>query len=204
MTNWAERFGLVESDTPPEKQDDDQTPPVMAPVLTPQPAFVPGAVTLSPEDVEHMKALSAQVYAIPSSYSVFQKTREALGNPSDLSTVFKVFAAANPGVTPQKVLADIDAHLGIIVSKRTEFDTQIAQARAARIDGPATEIANLTAQNQQAANEIAARTAKIAQLEADRKATEQKLSDGAARFKIIEDQLSAPLLQSKQLLSTLS
>lgn len=208
MTNVFERLGLVEGDDPLPDATPETRPMHPAVDVPPMPAFVPSpaysaAPVLGPEDAERLKALEAQVYAIPSSYKTFQRVRETLGNTSDLKTVFNVLAAANPGVTASKVLADIDAHLGIIASKKAEFDGQLGQARSARIDGPTQEIANLTAQNQAAQQQIAERSARIAQLTQTAHDAEKAIADGAARFKIIEDQLSAPLMQAKQLLSSI-
>jgi uncharacterized protein (DUF3084 family) len=203
-----QKMGLMESDDPVASQEPvvrNMHPGVDVP---PMPAYTPAAnyttTTLGPEDTERLKALEAQVYAIPSSYKTFQRVRETLGNTSDLKTVFNVLAAANPGVTAEKVLADIDAHLSIIASKKSEFDGQLGQARAARIDGPTQEMANLTAQNVAAQQQIAERTARISQLTQAAHDAEKAISDGSARFKLIEDQLSAPLLQAKQLLSSIS
>lgn len=214
MKSVFERLGLVEGDDPlpetvarPVAPDAAQPAPFYMnttnsaigypPPLTPSPV-------LGPEDTERMKALEAQVYSAPTSYLPFKRVRETLGNTSDLKTVFNVLAAANPGITAQKVLTDIDTHLGIIASKKAEFDNQIGQARAARIDGPTQEISNLTAQNTEAQGQIAERTARISQLTQTAHDAEKAISDGAARFKLIEDQLSAPLIQAKQLLSSIA
>lgn len=203
-----EAVGLVEGDTPPAPElppthhvaVSTAAPPVSAftsPALSP-------AVTLDAADTDRLKALEAQVYATPSSYVIFQRVRESLGNTPDLAMVFKVLVAANPGVTPAKVMGDIDGHLGIIATKRTEFDGHIAQARAEKIDGPTGEIADLTRQNEDAQRQIRERTARIATLNQSMQDAQRALADGAARFKLIESQLSAPLLQAKQLLSSLT
>lgn len=205
MTNILAKMGLVEGDEPlPEP-----TPHMAAPhPAVSMPAYsytlTPSVPTLTPEDQASLKALETQVYAIPSSYMTFKRVRETLGNTSDLKTVFNVLAAANPGVTADKVIADIDAHLGIIASKKTEFDGQLGQARASRIDGPNKEIADLTAQNNSAQAQIAERSNRIGQLQASLNTAQQAITDGAQRFKLIEDQLSAPLIQAKQLLSSIS
>lgn len=205
MFGVLEKAGLVEGDEPLTHEGAMPAPDLApAPIITPLSMPVLSATVLDASDQERMKAIEAQVYATPSSYIIFQHTREALGNTSDLATVFKVLVAANPGVTPARVLADIDTHLGVITSKRSEFDAQVEQARTTGIDGAAHEIADLTAQNQAAAAQIADRTARIATLQAASNKAAQSIADGTARFKAIETQLSAPLLQAKQLLSALA
>lgn len=207
MKNVFERLGLVEGAIPAPEED-------AAPVHAAQPitsfatpsytAPASPAQTLAPEDQDRLKALEAQVYAAPSSYVIFRNVRQTLGNTSDLRQVFQILTAANPGVTPAKVLADIDAHLGIVAQKRSEFDAQITSAQASRIDGPVQEVSQLTAANQELAQKIATNTARITQLQSATQDAQKAITDGAARFKLIEDQLSAPLLQTKQLLSSIS
>lgn len=202
-----EKMGLYESgDSPPNEAAPDvpipqaQPPPPMQPqsYVT---SFAPAAPVLDADDQKRLQALSQQVYATPSSYVVFQRVRESLGNTPDLQSVLRVLIAANPGVTVKKVLTDIDAHLGIIETKRAEFEAQVQQARATRIDGPAKEIADLTTANQTAVQQIDSRTTRIAQLQKAAQDADKAISDGAARFKLIEEQLNAPLIQTKRMLS---
>lgn len=148
---------------------------------------------LSPDDQARLKALEAQVYAAPSSYVIFRDVRESLGNSSDMGTVFKVLGAANRGVTREKVLADIDQHLGIIAQKRQEFDAQVQKSRDTQA-GSKNEIGQLQQQ-------IAAAQARITQLQQSVSAAESGIADGLTRFKAVEDQLTAPLIQAKTLLN---
>lgn len=160
--------------------------------------------TLTAEDQARMKALEAQVYAIPSTYVMFQRVRDKMGASANVQGVFDLLSVVNPGVTPAKVLADIDAHLGVIASKRTEFDAQVDHAKAERVFGPKGQIDTFTAANTAAQATITANLAKIADLQKIVQESEQSISEGVAHFKIVEDQLSAPLLQTKQLLSGIS
>lgn len=191
------KIGLVEGAATPAPAP--RVIPATAPSFSP-PAPQP---ILTPEDQDRLRALSAQVYATPSSYVIFQRVRESLGANADLGSVLRVLTAANPGVTTEKVLADIEAHLGIVASRRAEFDSQVAGARAARVDGPGKEIAALTRENEEAQAKIAERTARIAELTRSTLEAEHSIADGAARFQLVEDQLRAPLLGTKQLLSSL-
>lgn len=211
MKNIFEKMGLVESGTPevPQEEHHAFVPEVHIPM---QNAVFPGGAVggafngpqLAPEDTQRLEAMRAQVYAIPSTYTTFQNLRQTLGNTSDLAQVFRIFAAANPGVTAQKVAADIDAHLSIIASKRAEFNATITQARADRIDGPAKEITDLQAENAQLQEKMRQNSARVTDLQKTLADAQRAITDGAARFKAIEDALSAPLVQAKQLLSTLS
>lgn len=201
-----ESVGLVESDAPAISTEAATAPVSIAmpaigtPIIQPI-SYVGGATVLSPEDQARLHALEAQVYAGPSSYVIFQKVRESLGNTTDIPMVFRVLSAANPGVTAQKVIADIEQHLGVIASKRSEMDAQVAQARSSRIDGPKQQIADLTAATQAAMAEIAQRTAKINDLMTSIATSEKAITEGMQHFQAVADQLSAPLLQTKTLLS---
>lgn len=207
MNSILGKLGLVEDEASEVRAD---VAPVTVSSHTPiaQPiVMVPiymGQTALTSEDQAHLKALSDQVFATPSTYVIFRDVRGQMGNPSNVQSVFDLLKVANPGVTPVKVLADIDTHLGIIDTKRHEFDAQVSQARASRIDGPSSEIASLTAANQDAQHQIEQRAARIAQLQSDARAAEQSVTDGVAHFKSVEDQLKAPLLQAKQLLSAIT
>lgn len=187
--------GLVETDVPsvPHAVDVTTLPQTIYQPAT-QTTFINPAPALNSDDQARLKALEAQVYATPSSYVIFQRVRESLGNTSDMAMVFRVLSAANPGVTPQKVMADIDIHLGIISQKQGEFDRASASAKATQ-DKSREEIAQLTQQ-------IATATARITQLQQSVSDTDHSIADGTARFKAVTDQLSAPLVQTKQLLST--
>lgn len=195
-----EKAGLVEGElsplgqgpaVPPPPQQAYQQPPTgqsaSYAVIQDRPT------TLSPDDQARLKALEAQVYATPSSYVIFRDVRESLGNSSDMGTVFKVLGAANRGVTREKVLADIDQHLGIIAQKRQEFDAQVQKSRDTQA-GSKNEIGQLQQQ-------IAAAQARITQLQQSVSAAENGIADGLTRFKAVEDQLTAPLIQAKTLLT---
>jgi hypothetical protein len=220
-----EKIGLVESDGPQRAHDDDEnavdnrssgdrspakSPPRAGVVgvapgadwtMNPSsPATFPSGASLSADDEARLKDLEAQVYAAPSNYVTFQRVRESLGNPLDAQAVFRVLAAANPNVTLPKVLSDIDMHLGIVDSKRREFDEQVEQARASRVEGAASEIAALTKANEEALAQVSQRKDRIAELTRTSQDAERAISDGVARFKLVEDQLRAPLMQAKQML----
>jgi chromosome segregation ATPase len=210
-----ERMGLVENEVPAVPQEDDApahsfSAPALPLGTAPQSApisLAPFAVQggpLSPADQQQLDSLRAQVYAIPSTYTTFQKLREALGNTTDLAQVFRIFAAANPGVTAQKVAADIDAHLGVIASERAEFNAQINQARADRIDAPSRAIADLQADSARLQQQMRLNSDKVTDLQKNLADAQRAITDGAARFKAIEDTLSAPLVQAKQLLGSLT
>lgn len=200
-----EKLGLVEADPTAFVEGGDRSIEQPRPIQPP-PVFqaTPTTAVLSKEDQDRLKALEAQVYATPSSYVIFQRVKDKLGSGATIQSVFDVLSVANPGVTPQKVLADIDGHLGIIASKRAEFDSQIAQAKAKRVDGAAGTISELTAENAKAQQEINDRTAQITSLQSSIQDAAKSIQDGQARFKLVEDQLSYPLLQAKQLLSSIS
>jgi hypothetical protein len=221
--SMLEKLGLVESDEPELPHDLPHAPPPAQPLMQPNtmvppPAAVTGAqpppqftssaplytapAVLTEADQKQLQAMTTQVYAMPSTYVIFQRVRESLGNISDVNMIFKVLSAANPGVTTDKVVADIETHLGIVGTLRARFDQQMKDARAAKIDGPTQGIADLTAANAAAVQQIADRTAKIAQMQTDIANADRALQDAAVHFKLVEDQLNAPLLQTKQLLST--
>lgn len=206
-----EKVGLVESDVdellPPEVPAPSNTISSFGIALAPAPFATTTQVqaqTLTADDQARLAALTAQVYATPSTYVIFQRVRESLGNTADLASVLRVLTAANPGVTPAKVLADIETHLGVVASKRAEFDAQVQNVRIAKLDAPSKEIADLTVANQTAQQQIAERTVRIAQLQQSIQDTTRSITEGSARFKLVEDQLNAPLLQTKQLLSSLT
>jgi peptidoglycan hydrolase CwlO-like protein len=164
---------------------------------------------LTAEDQEKLRALTDQVYAIPSNYVAFKRVRDTLNNTNDLRQVLSLMQAVNPGITSAKILADIDQHLGIIATKRNEFNNAIAQTREARISGPTREMGDLTQANQQAAQEIeriqrqiADRQARITQLQATIADANRAIAEGENRFTAIEDQLKSPLVQAKQILSS--
>lgn len=150
-----------------------------------------------------LKTIETAVYRQQNSpYVLFQNVRATLNNTSDFSSVFKVLVASGSGVTPQKVLASIEDHLAIIAQSHASFEHDLQQAKAEQIDNPTTKIADLTKANQDATNQIAARNQEILQLQQTIQHGQTAVQNGAARFKAIEDQLSAPLLQTKQLISS--
>lgn len=193
MTNWLEKAGLIESETPPA--------PKAAPTAAPAPVILQGtpmntAGLLSTEDQARLKTLEAQVYATPSSYVIFQKLRAS--RPADAtSSIFSILEIANPGVTPAKVLADIETHLGVIAAKRQEFEAQIAKAKADRIDGPNQKLQQMMAQIAELQKQVDLMTPTI-------RVAMSSLDEAQTRFKAVEDQLSAPLLQAKQLITPLT
>lgn len=157
--------------------------------------------TMDAEAQRQFDALSQAVYSIPSSYVTFRDVRATMGNPADVTQVFKLLEVANKTVTRDKVITDIDMHLGIVKQKRTEFEQVVQNERASKIDQPQREISELQASIQQMESEIATRRARVNQLQADVTAKQQRITDGQARFKMIEEQLEAPLLQTRQLLT---
>lgn len=192
-----ESAGLVESDNSlADVQPPTATPPPAQPYIY-QPAPSGLSPVLNAEDSARLKTLESQVYATPSSYVIFKKLRETIGDAGGIGKLFEILSVANPGVTPAKVLADIDTHLSIIASKREDFDGQIARARAERIDGPAHQVSEMQAQ-------IASLQAQIAKLQPDIQAANASITDGTTRFKAVEDQLMAPLIQAKQLITPLA
>lgn len=159
------------------------------------------APVLSPDDQNQLNVLSQAVYSIPSAYVTFRDVRAAMGNPSNMDQVFQLLTAANKTVTRDKVVSDIDLHLNIVKQKRAEFDQMIANEKASKIDQPQGEITSLLATITQMEADIINRRARVQQLQQDVAAKQQRLQDGSARFKVIEDQLEAPLLQTRQLLT---
>lgn len=199
-------------DTPKAPRRDTSHAPAVAPVQSfPATAGVPSAasatpiyssgVTLTADDQARMQKISDQVYSTSSNYTTFVNMRTALGNTPDLNLVFNALKASNSGVTPQKVSADIDSHLGMIDAQANGMDSQIARARQERVDGPMKEVATLQQTIQQMTQQIAADTAKINDLQHAAQTAEHDIADGAARFKAVLDQLRAPLISSKQLLT---
>lgn len=157
---------------------------------------------LDAEDQQILEDLRAKVYAIPSSYAVFARMREVLGSDADLAKVFQAVQAANPDVTSEKVCRDIGAHLQIVDTIVADFETRLAKDRVDNIDGKAREIARLTAEIEKARRGIEEHTARITQLENERQKAEQAHQKGAARVQAIKDQLTLPLNQAKELLSS--
>ena len=204
VTGIFESIGLVETDSPaPEPQEPVEAPPAPTPktVAGPSVYWPPTApAVLSADDQATLKALETQVYAVPSSYTVFQRVRASLPTTMSIADVFKVMDAANPGVTPAKVIADIETHLGIIQTKRRDFDAKIAQARAEKVDAPVKQMNDIQAQIEAAQQQITAWTRQLTDLHKTADDANTAISAGATRFTAIEAQLSAPLLEAKRVL----
>jgi len=161
------------------------------------------AIVLDATDQQTLQKLQQRVYRQESSYSLFAKMRQAMGNP-DLARVFSVLQVTHPDITSERVCEDIDKHLGVIQAIAAEFDAELARAGVDDIDGKAAQIADLTAKNEAAQREIAERAAEITKLDKERKEAEQARIDGQASFDAIRKQLTLPLNQAKELLSTLA
>lgn len=203
------KLGLVEEDhrVIPHEVSAEDAAYHGAPPSAVQSSYVPvpggPAVTLTADDQAKMRSIEAEVYAIPSTYTVFQKVSASFPPGSaNITTILAVLNAANPSATPAKILADIDAHLGIISQKHQEFQAQIQQAEAARINGPAQQISDLVQQNEKAAKDIQARANQIEQLKKQSADARAAIDTGKAKFQMISDQLIAPLQYAKQFLST--
>lgn len=203
------KFGslFVESDdsaTVPREETHPQAAP--APIAAPISFSAPiiGAPILNADDQAQLHAIETQIYSDQSApYVMFQKVRASLGNTTDLKTVFNVLSATT-NVTPAKVLADIETHLGDIEKQRAGFETQLTQAKTSKIDEPNQKIADLNNAIQTAQQSITANQSKIAELTAGIQGAQQAIANGEARFKAIEDTLNAPLIQSKQLLGSMT
>lgn len=193
-----ESLGLVEGDNPlAEAQGQAPPAPQQAYPIYQAPAYTSSS-TLNADDQDRLKALEAQVYATPSTYVIFQKLRQTIGGADgNVGKLFEILSVANPGVTPAKVLADIDTHLGVIHDKRQEFDAQITKAKADRIDGPTQQITEMQSQ-------VATLNAKIAALQPSIQSAAASLTDANTRFSAVESQLTAPLLQAKSLVSSIA
>lgn len=210
---WGVVSGALVATGLATEEDDPSSPPGPA-SATPPAAATPfsfttppsttgsTAIVLGPEDLQTLEELRQRVYAIPSSYAVFARMREVLGEKADLAQVFRAVQAANADVTSEKVCRDIDAHLQIIDTISAEFEAHLTKDRASNIDGKAKEIERLIAANEKAQREIAERTAQITKLEEERQKAEQANKNGAARLKMMTDQLTLPLNQAKELLSS--
>ena len=195
MSNIFERMGLVESDTPPlPRTERVETAPIPAPAPIIVTHSSGAEVTLGPDDQAAMEALKKQVYAVPSSFIIYRDMASKMGADSTPAKVFDFLSVANPSVTRAKVLADIDAHLGVLETARHDFEAKIAQATDARVTKPSAQIATMNTQ-------IVDLKAKIDALTPQVQEALVAIQGGTARFHIIEDQLSAPLLQAKQLLA---
>jgi hypothetical protein len=189
--------------------DNDETPLPEGPsatlaAATPTPTFGSAPVTLDAADQTAFESLRQRVYAVPSSYQTFAKFRDRLGNGTDLKTLFELLQAANPDVTPEKVKQDIRMHLEIIDTMTTEFEAGSAKDRVDNVEGKAHEIASLTAANEAAQREIAERTARITQLDAERQKADMTNTNVMAHFNAVKSQLTTPLTQAQALLGALA
>lgn len=105
LAGAAAAMGLVESDIPAAIRQ-----PEPLPIIPPQNAVyqagpAPSASALEPADVEQMKAIEAEVYNTPSSYTVFNNVRQALGPAADVAAVFKLLPA---GIIRRSAPAGVD------------------------------------------------------------------------------------------------
>jgi hypothetical protein len=170
------------------------------PSFTSSPSSGSASIAIGAEDLQTLEALKQRVYGKPSSYTVFAQVRSKLGGRVDLNTIFEVLQATNPGITREGVVQDIDNHLGIVKAIAREFDAKIQQSRADNVDGSAAEIERLRAANETAQREIAERATQITRLEQKRKEAELAVANGEAHFKAIQEQLTLPLTQARELL----
>lgn len=174
-----------------------QTPPPVYPTGFPA---VPTALTV--EDQQSLKALSGVIYATPSTYSTFAAFRAKMG-AMPVKDIFDLLSAANASVTPPKVVADIDNHLGMIEAKRSEFVGRVQQARTSKVETPRSQIADLHAKIQAAQQQITDMTMTANQLEIEMKNADKGITEGEVHFNLVIEALKAPLVQTKQLIGAM-
>lgn len=190
------------------------TPPPQATNFSPSPSYSAQSVyapsaALSQAEQEQLVETEKNVYSIATTYPVFRDFRNASDNPNDLSKLFKMLKAAGSPVTPNKVVEDIDKHLGLVNSQQTEFDGVLASFRMDRIDNPRKQIGEMEAQiaraNERirlAQEEISTATQQITSVRTNVENEESKLSQRSDSFKRILDKIREPLLRDKQLLTS--
>lgn len=154
--------------------------------------------------------VSSKVFGMPSLYSSFKAMTNTLGVNTDPNTVLAALKVTSPDISPVRIIADIDTHMGVLQQTRQSAETQLAGQVQEKLSGTDTEIARLEAENRGAeqaiarmTGEIADRNTKVTGLKADRAVAEAAINAGRERFNRVAEVITTELSTARERLAVL-
>jgi hypothetical protein len=175
----------------------------------PPSAFVATPSPAAPVDQDSLDALTKQIFPAPDNYTLFRDLHQELGG-QDVARTLSILTKANPGISVQKIKADIGMALDRVGQQRRQFGQEIEKAKASRVDAAEAEIVRLNAKIADDANEIgrlqaeiSASQQQIAASQAQKQQAQAAIADGQTRFEAVVQRIEQPLQQAQATFSNI-